>query len=669
MTFSAHATDTLTGGRSPVSIRYRPDIDGMRAVAVIVVILFHNFPDKCPGGFIGVDIFFVLSGYLISAVILGGLRRREFSLAGFYARRIRRIFPALSLVLFSTLLVGWCILAPREWHQLAKDVLEGAGFVSNLLHPPGDGYFSPAHAEPLLHLWSLGIEEQFYLVWPLALIVVWKLAGDGQRGGRVLAGILLLAGVSFVYNIKMVRLNLDAAFFSPLTRMWELLAGATLAQIVMIRGEVKRRSTAELLCAAGVALVAVGLALVDEGKQIPGWWTLLPVAGTALMVGAGSEAWLHRRVLASRPFVALGLLSYPVYLWHWPLLAFFKIVRDSGFRLSPQAEAVAKLSFVMLALLLSWATYRLVEMPMRFSATRSSAFRVKLLIAGMAVVSAIAVLSARVIGPRLHSPAVRELERAKADVVWSGNWKMSPFRTLECPSSRSTRATILVGDSHMGQYVPRARAAIQANPQLVTAVFATSGMCPPLPGINVEMPGFRCPEFYGYWNSLARDSRFSTVAISAYWLGSGLGPGGWPKTFHGHRATAADLDEAWMGLATDLRALAADGKRVVLFDDNPMSGTFDPAAGFARIGLPGFFRLSGVSRQNVERDQEPATRRLQELQRRSGAEIIHVRDYLCDNSDCPALDTDGSPIYIDDSHLRASKAAKLAHYVDDVLKP
>src|SRR5579871_4094083 len=186
----------------PVTLGYRPDIDGMRAVAVIAVILFHAFPDICPGGFIGVDMFFVLSGFLITGIILTGLSRGEFSFSGFYARRIRRIFPALFLVLVFSLAIGWCILTPGEWRLLAKSMLSGVVFASNLFQPSGVGYFDPpAHTEPLLHLWSLGIEEQFYIVWPLTLVVLWKLDprkfnfrkfdSTSKRAERILAAILL----------------------------------------------------------------------------------------------------------------------------------------------------------------------------------------------------------------------------------------------------------------------------------------------------------------------------------------------------------------------------------------------------------------------------------------------------------------------------------------------
>ena len=539
----------------PAKLQYRPDIDGMRAAAVIVVILFHAFPDICPGGFIGVDVFFALSGFLITGIILTGLSRGEFSFSGFYSRRIRRIFPALSLVLAFCLAVGWCILTPDEWHQFAKSVVGGAAFASNLLRPRFTGYFDPpVRSEPLLHLWSLGIEEQFYIVWPLVVVLLWKFAANRKRGAKLLAAILLIAGASFAFDIGMLHRDPSLTFFSPLTRMWELLAGAALAQFTMTQGEVKRRVPRELMSATGLVLIATGLVLMNERTLVPGWWSLLPVLGTVFLTMAGSEAWFNRRVLASRPFVGIGLISYPLYLWHWPLLVFMKLILESGYNLSRRRGFAVTAAVLVSAWILSWATYRFVETPMRFSSSLSSAFRVRLLATAMAGVAVVAAFGLWTLKPRLDTPSVRALELARADMTQTGDWKMEPLKTYTVPSL-SSRSTLMVGDSFMEHYLPRAKAAIKADPDLASAVFATSGACPPLPGMNPADPGFQCPAFYEYWKTLAFESRFSTIAIAAHWEMYIPMPDSPIDTFHGHRAMASDYDEAWKGMATDLRLL------------------------------------------------------------------------------------------------------------------
>jgi peptidoglycan/LPS O-acetylase OafA/YrhL len=209
---------------SSLSPRYRPDIDGLRAIAVTLVVNFHAFPEAMPGGFIGVDIFFVISGFLITGIIVRELDRQRFSLLAFYARRIRRIFPALIVVLLATLVLGWLWMLPAAYAQLSSDVFASAAFFSNIALLLQSGYFDiESGNKPLLHLWSLGIEEQFYLFWPLILLLVARLRVS------LLAAASIIALSSFVLNLALIGSNPVATFYLPFTRAWELLAGAALA--------------------------------------------------------------------------------------------------------------------------------------------------------------------------------------------------------------------------------------------------------------------------------------------------------------------------------------------------------------------------------------------------------------------------------------------------------
>jgi peptidoglycan/LPS O-acetylase OafA/YrhL len=211
--------------------KYRPDIDGLRAIAVLSVVAFHAFPLRMKGGFIGVDVFFVISGFLISTIIFENLGKGTFSFTEFYARRVKRIFPALAVVLGACLIFGWLALLPDELNQLGKHIAAGAGFVSNLVLWGEAGYFdNAAETKPLLHLWSLGIEEQFYIVWPLLVWLAWK------RKFNFLVLAAFLAFVSFALNIKGIKQDHIAAFYSPLTRFWELLCGALLARYSFLKG-------------------------------------------------------------------------------------------------------------------------------------------------------------------------------------------------------------------------------------------------------------------------------------------------------------------------------------------------------------------------------------------------------------------------------------------------
>lgn len=343
---------------------YRPDIDGLRALAVSLVVLFHAAPDILPGGFIGVDLFFVISGYLITSIIAAELQEERFSLRHFYIRRVRRIFPALALVLGACLAAGWWLLLADEYAQLGKHVAAGAGFMANLALWHEAGYFDQdAMAKPLLHLWSLGVEEQFYLVWPLVLWLIWRSRWHPWWS----PGALLAA--SFVFNLLTLRHDASGAYYLPWNRFWELMAGGLLAMMQGRTGAVPRALQkppawfSHATSVLGSCAIATGLVFINVESRFPGWWAWLPVAGGVLLIASGPQAFVNRW-LSWRPVVFVGLISYPLYLWHWPLLSFAHILHGQ----TPPDSV--RLGAVLLAVLLSVLTYVLVERPLRFGPRR-----------------------------------------------------------------------------------------------------------------------------------------------------------------------------------------------------------------------------------------------------------------------------------------------------------
>src|SRR5581483_8577426 len=338
------------------SERYRPDIDGLRAIAVMLVVNFHGFPDAMPGGFIGVDIFFVISGFLITGIIARELDEKRFSLVGFYIRRIRRIFPALIVVLAAVLGLGWLWMLPHAYAELSSDVFASAAFAANIALMLQSGYFDIESAKkPLLHLWSLGIEEQFYLAWPLILMIA----------ARWRAGLLFMAcGIalaSFILNVALIGRDPIATFYLPFTRAWELLAGAALA-LTWTRVD-QSEAAGNWRAAVGVALIMLAAAVLDVHRAFPGWWALLPVAGSALLLSAPAS-WINRTLLSWPPMVWIGLISYPLYLWHWPLLVLSAIVKFEPLTLVDRELAL------LASVVLSWGTYVLIEKPLRFGGRR-----------------------------------------------------------------------------------------------------------------------------------------------------------------------------------------------------------------------------------------------------------------------------------------------------------
>jgi peptidoglycan/LPS O-acetylase OafA/YrhL len=350
------ARDVAESSRmSPEHLRYRADIDGLRAIAVLSVVGYHASPSWVKGGFIGVDVFFVISGFLISTIIFSGLDRGVFSYRQFYRQRVRRIFPALILVLAAYLAFGRFQLAAADYRMLAKHVLAGVGFVSNFTLWNESGYFDAAsEVKPLLHLWSLGIEEQFYILWPFLLGIV------ARRRGNFLVIVAAIGGVSFVANIMSFPDHAVAGFYSPLARFWELMIGGCMAHMALYNpAALKRYSNVQAIL--GAALLGSGLALISVDLFFPSWWALLPTVGSALLIGAGPAAWINRTLLAHPVGVWFGKISYPLYLWHWPLLTAAITLNDF------QMPSIAVRGMtVALSVALAWLTYRLVEIPIRF---------------------------------------------------------------------------------------------------------------------------------------------------------------------------------------------------------------------------------------------------------------------------------------------------------------
>jgi peptidoglycan/LPS O-acetylase OafA/YrhL len=337
-------------------LQYRPDIDGLRAVAVLAVVAFHAFPSLLPGGFVGVDIFFAISGYLIGYIVLTEVASGRFSYMGFYARRCRRLFPALSLVLTVCYLIGWQTLFADEFKRLADDISATCAFVLNLVLLHQSGYFDvAAEAKPLLHLWSLSVEEQFYFACPLAIWLAWR--------SRVDVRLVLVTTVvlSFALNILTTWTDQPLAFFSPLTRIWELALGCLLAASKLHAPARSPCLSALWQQVLGVGLIAFGVAFTDS-SSFPGWWALLPVAGALAVIDAGPATPVSR-ALSRKPAVFIGLISYPLYLWHWPLLSFASIIQGGI------VSTTERLTLIGASFVLAFVTHRWIELPIRHGVT------------------------------------------------------------------------------------------------------------------------------------------------------------------------------------------------------------------------------------------------------------------------------------------------------------
>jgi len=321
-------------------MKYRAEIDGLRTLAVIPVILFHAGLDVFSGGYVGVDIFFVISGYLITTILINDLDRDDFSLTRFYERRARRILPALFFVIICILPFAWVWMLPEQMKSFAGSIVAVSLFASNLLFWSESGYFAPAaEQKPLLHTWSLAVEEQYYLVFPLLLLFTWRHGKD-----RIFWMLLFFAAISFALCEWGWRKTPTANYYLSPFRAWELFAGSLSALIVNKHGV----RTSSFLSGSGLVAILASIFMLDETTPFPSFYALLPVIGTALIILFGSKETLITPILTQRWVVGVGLISYSVYLWHQPIFAFARI------RLGDHPSLAIMLSLSALSILLGY---------------------------------------------------------------------------------------------------------------------------------------------------------------------------------------------------------------------------------------------------------------------------------------------------------------------------
>jgi peptidoglycan/LPS O-acetylase OafA/YrhL len=643
---SDHRTVQEAVGRSSGVDGYRPDIDGLRAIAVLAVIGFHAGVRFFGGGYVGVDIFFVISGFLITSIICKNLERGTFTFRDFYARRAKRIFPALILVLFAVCAYGWLILLPGEFVLLGKHILAGAGFVSNLALWNESGYFDKAaQAKPLLHLWSLGIEEQFYLLWPPLMILAWKRRVDALK---IAAAIV---GISFTLNVVYVSVwQVPGVYYLPLIRFWELLAGCALACLPYSRVPewLPGRLFKNIQAVAGLVLIFAAVFGLNSETLFPGWWALLPVLGTSLLISAGPAAWINRRLLSSKAIVFIGLISYPLYLWHWPILSYLHIVEPAVVPPALRAGAVA------LAFLLAWLTFEVVEKPMRLKPNRwALACVAGIVLAGFLGTSAF-----------IHQLHARSEAYGFDRIVGvnTGRWNFPPaslrpfYTSLGNHYERGTAPKVLfVGDSHMQQYYPRIEKLMNDDPNETRSVsFVTELGCPPVFYVEGLMDR-RCKGLVENAFDVADALNVDTVVIAAAW-------------FHYSGFRRGDPDTIVRDLTDVITRMRTKGRRVYLILPIPNGDVFAPSRLVTRsFRTPGFSLIRQIQRVEVDRSVKESAETISGVARATGAIAIDPIQYICPDGDCPTLANDGLPIFTDSSHLRAAYVREQVTFLDEIV--
>jgi peptidoglycan/LPS O-acetylase OafA/YrhL len=653
------------------STKYRPDIDGLRAIAVLAVLFFHAGFTAFVGGFVGVDVFYVISGYLITSLLVKDMEQRRFSLASFYERRLRRIFPALFAVLFFCIFAACLILDPNEMRTFGATLLSTTFFVSNFYfwrtaHPLG--YFDKTvDSNPLLHTWSLSVEEQFYVFFPLILFLLFRWART-----RVRLWLMLLAASSFVLNLWATEHKSVLAFYWFMPRAWELLAGALVA--VKIAPALRNRALRELLGVCGLGAIVLALFLPITHWAFPGYIVLLPCMGTALAIYAGeSGPSLARSLLSFRPLVFIGTISYSLYLWHWPVIVFSKHL---PFHFTDRANLFVVLIF---SFLLAFLSFEFIERP--FRGERSAFNRQQIFALGAAasfVAAAFGALACLSQGlPMRYDAQTRpvvagNLERMTDFDESCSNW-MNPVHRLAdikfcVQGDQYPHKVLFWGDSHVQQLQP-------AIDQLYRGgslpdhgvVLAINNGCLPDQHLNNTGYGFYCDSFSRFAMLRAKQPDIDTVFI-------GFGEW-WTIRYNkylcavseGTCRTLPTYDAAASAFVADLseeiHELRSEGKRVIVslpfpWYDQPIPDVEISNAVFGKIGF-------AVAPSEIS---SPLLRQaLQAAATKAGAEVFDPREALCHGQQC-LFQVDGISIYKDDNHLAPAGALLLTGSLQQILQ-
>lgn len=622
---------------------YRRDIDGLRGIAILAVVLGHAFPAWVSGGYVGVDIFFVISGYLITKNIFQENTAGIFSFSAFYKRRILRLFPALAAMLGAAMLFGVSFLFPDEIIRLGQQVFASAFFVANLLFWRETGYFDvAAETKPLLHLWSLGIEEQFYLVWPFLLVFSMK----PRRFSKTCFFTPLIA--SFLINIWFYFSHPQADFYLPFSRMWEFGIGGVIAlwekDLRFIIANPKLRN---MLSLYGVFFLVLSIEKFGRFSAYPGLWALLPTIGASLLIFSGSEPWFNRKILGSRALVGMGLVSYPLYLWHWPILVFYRIFTGSR----PSLNCAIML--LILSVALAWMSFLFVEQPAKRLARRHGNSVIALLAVCMLFIGVAGIL---LVQDSMQFVQNNNLPSKLNDLIAD----TSRLQHRRCPekvfapryhvrnceiNSTAPPQFALIGDSH-AEFLFYGFAKDTPGKSWM---LLSHNSCPPFLGNNMELGDPQCTErMKNAYEAIAQVDSIKTVALFFY------------GQYYLKVPSPDRKAEFTRGLEEAIRHLLSLKKHVVILLDSPTL-PFSPHDCLRR-------RKAGQGDCSIKRNaaleaQAPYREIVQQLAKQyTGVQWIDLFDFFCDGENCRFEDND-MLFYFDSQHLSFRGSAKVAAYL------
>jgi peptidoglycan/LPS O-acetylase OafA/YrhL len=639
-------------------MKYRPEIDGLRALAVLPILFFHAGFSTFGGGYVGVDVFFVISGYLITSIILGEKQSGSFSLARFYERRARRILPALFVVMFACLPFAWLWLLPNELEDFTKSQAYVSVFLSNILFHKQSGYFDTVgELKPLLHTWSLAVEEQYYLLFPVFLLLIWR------WGKRFIFGALLCISIaSLSYAHWLVFKKPETAFYLLTSRIWEILLGAMIA-IHLSAGnstESRRQWIGDAASSAGLLLIVYAIFGFDKSTPFPSYYALVPTLGAALIILYANPQTLTGRLLGSKLPVALGLISYSVYLWHQPLFAFAR------HRSMDEPGTGMLLALICATVGLGYLSWRYVEQPFR---NRNWISRKTVVVSSLFIIALFLAIGTitRINGgfPGRVGETINRIYLPKAMSPWE-----CELTTAEVASGRicvigdrSVEPTIaILGDSHSIHLLEVLAESLSQRKR--SALVYSQPWCAPLIDVGTDFP-LKKPACREYTNTsfeaVKRNASIKLVILAAQWSNytKGYRWNDFGLAFYTDRLSSeksvaenARVFERALGRTRD--ALLGSGKRVLLVKSLPEYEFSVPkylgklALTSGVTSLPENRRITPEKfhARNAEAESAFAAVKLQEW-----ASVVDPLTTMCRSGVCDYLDGDGNVLYTDSNHL------------------
>lgn len=633
-------------------MKYRAEIDGLRALAVVPVILFHAGFELFSGGFVGVDVFFVISGYLITTILIEDIENKRFSIVNFYERRARRILPALFFVMLVCIPFAWMWMLPNQMKDFSQSLVAVSLFASNILFWRESGYFAAtAEEKPLLHTWSLAVEEQYYVLFPIFLILAWRIGKD-----RVFWMIVALAAISLILSEWGWRNKATANFYLTPTRAWELFAGSIAAFIVQKKGVQKN----DLLSLVGLAAIIFSIFFYDETTPFPSVYALVPVIGVMLLVLYGHKSTFAAKLLSSKGFVGIGLISYSAYLWHQPLFAFARI------RSLEHQSMLLMLALSILAMLLAYVSWRYIEKPFRNRARieKKTIF----------IFSSIGLVSFTFVGYLGHlndgyrerfniensvyaslTRSTRQSECFGKNVIQRNDWFCN-IGTSSLPPS-----IFVFGDSHSLSFLPAIDTALSENNK--SGLFAGTSGCTPflrIHSLRTDQLENNCNELNLRVFNYVQQNAIDTLILVARWTyytdggyqGDNFSYIGFSETDERKQETSRLAFE--YGLRETISAYSEIGVNVIVVPQVPQQ-TREPLDVYAHSSLSG----KSLTESSVSRSQHLTLQSyVTNLFVAEGVTLLDFTDTFCDELYC-SVGTEQSSFYFDDDHLSLSGSSLL----------